>query len=105
MLEQIRWGIEKAQAQADYFEVLHDNVLANLGDLYLNTISTLEPRVLVNGDEHYLSRTDIIHKIRASLLAGIRAALLWRQCGGAKWKFLLYRKKLQDEVNFLLTQV
>ncbi|MEY4767885.1 MAG: hypothetical protein RL637_524 [Pseudomonadota bacterium] len=105
MLQQLRIGIEKAQAQVEYFELLHENVIANLADLYVHTISTLEPRILVNGDERYLSRNDIINKIRVCLLAGIRSALLWRQCGGAKWKFLWYRKRLQEEVNFLLTQV
>lgn len=105
MLQTIQIGIQKAQAQAEYFDVLHENVLANLGDLYYNTISTLEPRIMVNGDERYLSRPDIVNKIRALLLAGIRATLLWRQCGGARWKFLFYRKKLQDEAKFLLTQV
>jgi high frequency lysogenization protein len=105
MLKTIRIGIEKAQAQAEYFDVLHENVLANLGDLYYKTISTIEPRIMVNGEEQYLSRTDTVNKIRALLLAGIRSTLLWRQCGGARWKFLFYRKKLHDEASRLLKQV
>ncbi|MGR9100981.1 MAG: DUF489 family protein, partial [Gammaproteobacteria bacterium] len=28
--------------------------------------------------------------------------LLWRQCGGTRWKFLFFRKKLQDEIHRLL---
>jgi len=39
------------------------------------------------------------------LLAGIRATLLWRQCGGSRWKLLFFRKKIQDEAKFLLTQI
>jgi high frequency lysogenization protein len=105
MLKTIQIGIEKAQAQAEYFDVLHENVIANLGDLYYNTISSLQPRIMVNGDELYLSRPDTVNKIRALLLAGVRATLLWRQCGGARWKFLFYRKKLQNEAKFLLSQV
>lgn len=105
MLKTIQIGIEKAQAQAEYFDVMHENVLANLGDLYYNTISTLQPRIMVNGDERYLSQPAIVNKIRALLLAGIRSTLLWRQCGGARWKFLFYRKKLENEAKFLLTQV
>lgn len=105
MLKTIQIGVQKAQAQAEYFDVMHENVLANLGDLYFQTISTLQPRIMVNGDELYLSRSDTVNKIRALLLAGIRATLLWRQCGGARWKFLFYRKKLQTEAKFLLTQV
>jgi len=105
MINKISIGIEKAQAQSEAFGVMHDNIIANLGDLYHSTISTLEPRILVNGDEQYLSQTDIVNKIRTLLLAGIRSAWLWRQCGGARWKFLFFRKKLQDEVQWLLDQL
>lgn len=105
MLKKIRIGIEKAQAQAEYFDSIHENVLANLGDLYFNTISTLQPRIMVNGDERFLSQPAIVNKIRALLLAGIRSTLLWRQCGGARWKFLFYRKKLENEAKLLLKRV
>ncbi len=102
MLEKIHVGIETAQAQAEYFGTLHENVLANLGDLYHGTISTLQPRIMVNGEPAYLSNPDTVNKIRALLLAGIRSAMLWRQCGGTRWKFLLYRRKLFEESQRLL---
>ncbi len=105
MLQKISINIEKAQAQAESFGVMHDNVLANLGDTYHSTISTLQPRIMVNGKEEHLARPDIVNKIRALLLAGIRSTLLWRQCGGARWKFLFFRKKLQDEIKYLLNQI
>jgi len=105
MLTKISTGISTAQAQSESFGLLHENVLANLGDLYHSTISTLQPRIMVNGEEEYLGQPNIVNKIRALLLAGIRATMLWRQCGGARWKFLFFRKKLQDEIKFLLTQV
>jgi len=59
---------------------------------------------MVNGDQEYLSRPDIVNKIRACLLAGIRSAILWKQCGGTRWKFLFYRKKIQAELQKLLQQ-
>ena len=34
MLDKIRIGITKAQAQAEHFGVMHENVLANLADIY-----------------------------------------------------------------------
>lgn len=105
MLKTIHIGIEKAQVQAEHFGLMHDNVLTNLGDLYHSTISTIPPRIMVNGEQEYLSNQTIVNKIRALLLAGIRSTLLWRQCGGTRWKFLFFRKKLQDEIKFLLTQV
>lgn len=105
MLKTIQIGIMKAQSQAEHFGLLHENVLANLGDLYHSTLSTIQPRIMVHGDQDYLANPNIVNKIRALLLAGIRATLLWRQCGGARWKFLFFRKKLQDEIKFLLAQL
>jgi len=105
MLDKISQGIERADAQSESFGLMHENILANLGDLYHNTISTLHPRIMINGKEEYLAQPNIVNKIRALLLAGIRATLLWRQCGGARWKFLFFRKKLQDEIKFLLSQI
>ncbi|MGZ8136961.1 MAG: high frequency lysogenization protein HflD [Methylococcaceae bacterium] len=105
MLKSIQAGIQKAQAQSEHFGLLHENVIANLSDIYQNTLSTLQPRIMVNGEQEYLSRTDIADKVRACLLAGIRSAILWKQCGGARWKFLFYRKKIQAELDALLKQV
>jgi high frequency lysogenization protein len=105
LLETIHTGIAKAQAQAEHFGVLHTNVQANLADLYHSTVSTLQPRIMVLGDQQYLGAQNTVNKIRALLLAGIRATLLWRQCGGSRWRLLLFRKKIQDEARFLLTQI
>jgi len=104
LLNSIQIGITKAQAQSEHFGLLHENVLANLGEIYQSTISTLQPRIMVNGEQEYLSRPDIANKIRACLLAGIRSAILWKQCGGTRWKFLFFRKKIQAELQILLKQ-
>lgn len=105
MLNTIRTGVVKAQSQAEHFGLLHENVFANLGSLYQETLSTLQPRIMVHGDPDFLARADIANKIRACLLGGIRSALLWQQCGGTRWKFLFYRKKMQKELQQLLQQV
>ena len=105
LLNSIQIGIIKAQAQSEHFGLLHENIFANLGEIYQNTISTLQPRIMINGEQAYLSRTETANKIRACLLAGIRSAILWRQCGGTRWKFIFYRKKIQAELQILLKQV
>jgi high frequency lysogenization protein len=102
MLDTIQASIIKAQTQTEQFGELHENVIANLGDLYQKTISTFQPRIMVNGEQSYLRRPDIANKIRALLLAGIRSAMLWRQCGGARWKFIFFRNKIQAELQYLL---
>lgn len=102
MLKTISIGLDRAKAQTEHFNLLHENVLANLGDIYLQSVSKLQPRIMVNGVPDYLSRAETANKIRACLLAGIRSAILWKQCGGRRWKFLLFRKKIQVEVQRLL---
>ena len=105
LLQIINTGIVKAQSQSEHFGPLHENVLANFSEIYQNTISTLQPRIMVNGNPDYLSRNETANKIRTCLLAGIRSAILWRQCGGTRWKFLFYRKKIQAELQELLNQI
>lgn len=105
MLDKIQAGIKNAESQSEIFGLLHENVLANLGELYHSTISTLQPRIMVNGEQSYLTRTDTANKIRALLLAGIRSAVLWRQCGGSRWKFIFLRGKIQDELEKLSQQI
>ncbi len=94
-----------AQRQCEHFGITHENVIANLADIYHTTISTIPPRIMVNGDQSYLSSPDIINKIRALLLAGIRSAMLWKQCGGSRWRFLFFRRKIQIEAEFLLSEI
>jgi high frequency lysogenization protein len=105
MLKTISTGIEKAENQAGHFGLLHENVLANLADIYSNTVSKLQPKIMVNGETQHLTNTYTADKIRACLLAGIRSVILWRQCGGTRWKFLFQRKKIQAELQVLLTQI
>lgn len=102
LLEQIAEGLKKTQGQMDYFSLDHENVIASLGALYQDTISTLQPRIIVQGEPSYLSQQSNANKIRALLLAGIRSAVLWQQCGGNRLQFLFGRKaylKASEELS------
>jgi len=105
MQKAVRLGLERATAQTAHFGVNHENVIAALADLYKNTISQLNPRIIVQGEQWHLENTANANKIRALLLAGIRAAWLWRQCGGSRLGFLLNRRKLRDEAGRLLQSI
>ena len=102
MLNAIAQGIEKAREQAGHFSMTHENVIANLANLYVNTISTLQPRIIVNGEHGYLTDPDNANKIRVLLLSAIRSAVLWRQCGGNRLQLLLNRKKIIQTTGNLL---
>ena len=87
----VRDGILALAPSAQRLGSTHPEVLAALGGLYADTVSHLRPRVLVQGNPHYLAQADVVAEIRAVLLAALRSAVLWRQLGGSLWDFLLHR--------------
>ena len=98
----IQEGILTAEKQLEFFDKTHDNVIARLADVYQNTISLMGPRIIVQGDQGYLSNADNASRIRALLLAGIRAAVLWRQAGGSRWSLIFGRRKLLETAQKML---
>ncbi len=104
MLDVIGKRIDQASGQAEHFSVLHENVIHNLASLYMDTISTFNLRVQVTGNPDYLKISHNAALIRATLLTGIRAAILWRQTGGRRWNLLLKRKAIEASVKRLLSQ-
>ncbi|VAW95744.1 High frequency lysogenization protein HflD [hydrothermal vent metagenome] len=102
MLNSISRRLEAVNSQLEHFPVTHENVLANLADIYAETISTLSPRIMIKGEEKFLSQTNNANKIRALLLSGIRSAVLWRQVGGNRWQLLLKRKYFISESKRIL---
>lgn len=98
-------GIKRTQEKLKHFDVDHENITASLADIYSNTISELGPKIIIKGEQAHLSIPKNAAKIRALLLAGIRAALLWRQAGGSRWKLLWERGKLQKQADSFLSQL
>ena len=94
LLDRLRAGIEQAQQQVEHLGISHANVLASFAETYRQTVSTLQPRIMVNGDPARLADTTIANQIRALLLAAMRSAVLWRQCRGTRLGLLFGRKKL-----------
>lgn len=92
MLSQLGQGIQASVRQAEHFGLSHENTLAALADLYKQTLSNLSFRIQVTGNPTYLQNPHTANKVRALLLAGIRAAILWRQCGGRRWQLVFKRK-------------
>ena len=67
---------------------------AFLSELYLETISKINPRIIVNGDNKYLKENKNASMIRALLLSAIRSYILWEQSGGTKFRIFFFRKKI-----------
>jgi high frequency lysogenization protein len=105
MLKEVGTRLQQAAHQAEHFSSTHENVIANIGGLYTDTISTFRFRIQVSGDYNYLQQQRIAHQVRALLFAGIRSAILWRQVGGNRWQLLLGRKKILGSVENLLRSI
>jgi len=80
----------------------HPNIVAGLDGLYQDTISTFSFRIKVQGDPRHLQNKENAAKVRALLLAGIRAAILWRQVGGKRWQLLFFKSRIKSSVEKIL---
>ncbi|MDG4550087.1 MAG: high frequency lysogenization protein HflD [Candidatus Contendobacter sp.] len=105
LLTMLRDGIEDVLRNLPHFPVDHGNTIARFANLYLNSLSTLTPRIMVSGDPTHLNNPDNANRIRALLLAGVRAAILWRQSGGSRLTLLLRRNPLLRETRRLLASL
>jgi len=102
MLTRIGAGIELTRNQARHLTVTHPDIVANLATLYAETISTLDFRIMVSGDQAHLMRAENANNVRALLLAGVRSAVLLYQRGGGRWTLLLHRRALLETAARLL---
>jgi high frequency lysogenization protein len=92
-------GLGEIAPRAEQHGSTHPDVLSSLGGLYADTISHLRPRVMVQGNPHYLGQPGVVAEIRAILLAAVRSAVLWRQMGGTMWDFVFGRRQMLDAVD------
>jgi len=81
---------------------LRDLQAKKIATLYTETISTLSPRIIVNGRPQHLRVDRTINWIRTLLFAGLRSAVLWRQMGGGRFNLMFGRKKMLEQAQTLL---
>lgn len=102
LMDALRRGLERTEQQKEHFDDWDPNVVASLADIYVRTVGTMEPRIMISGEPARLQNPRNVERIRAFLLAGIRAAVLWQQTGGRKWQLILSRRKLKETADRLL---
>lgn len=103
-LAEIRRRVKHVITQIDYFHGINATIISNLADIYLGTISNLRFRLQIIGKSSHLHNEDIVNKIRAMLLAGIRASTLWQQVGGKRWQLFFARGKLYKMAKTLYAE-
>ncbi|HJU25223.1 MAG TPA: high frequency lysogenization protein HflD [Rhodanobacteraceae bacterium] len=104
VVQSLQQGLQGMQRQLQHFGPAHPNVVARAADLYVENISALRPRVMVVGNPLYLHQPAQVQRIRALLLAALRAAVLWRQLGGRRWHLLLRPRREAMLARGMLTR-
>ena len=102
MLDQIRQHLYQIKNEFDIQDVSNITLVSRIADTYVQTISTIPPKVQVEGSREHLSQLNNTYKVRAMLFSGIRSAVLWRQLGGTRMGLLFGRRKLLNTVNQIL---
>lgn len=104
LLGNIRQGLEAIARRPSGLEPTDPEVLRELADLYVASLGSLGPRIMVSGEPSLLAQPENASRIRALLFAGVRAAVLWRQCGGSRLRLLLGRRRLLEVARDLAVQ-
>ena len=85
----------KADMDANGWDALDEHVTERLAGMYVSRISDHNTKLMIYG-RHDL--TPVMGKLRAALLAGIRASVLWHQLGGGSFfQLLMNRRKYTEE--------
>src|SRR5215831_9989949 len=103
MLDKLREGIEAVArdtgASGDPIDATQ-----RLAQLYTETLSTLRPRIMVEGNPRCLDNPAVVDRIRALLLAAVRATVLWRQLGGSQLRLFFRHRQYAMMARGLLAQ-
>jgi high frequency lysogenization protein len=105
ILAELTAGLALIHSQREFFPIGHENVRNNFAELYKRTVSQMQPRIMVRGNERFLSSPDTAERIRALLLAGIRSSVLWYQVGGSRWDLVFKRQDYFNEAKAILSDV
>ena len=100
----LRHALGELQREFDGRAADDGELIAALARVYVDCISPLGPRVLINGEPGHLKRESTAARIRALLLAGLRACVLWRQSGGGRFRLMLLRRRYAGTANDLLSE-
>lgn len=100
MLAAIGRQLSQVERQKEHFDsVMHENMVAGISGMYQDTLSKMSFRIQVHGDSRHLQQPYIANQVRALLMAGVRAAMLWRQVGGRRWHLIFKRKAILQQLD------
>lgn len=101
-MDTLGYSINGLHRQLDHFDLESDTLLSAMAGIYVDVISPLGPRIQVTGSPAVLQSPQVQAKVRATLLAGIRAAVLWHQVGGGRLQLMFSRSRLTTQAKNIL---
>ncbi len=104
-LAQLGERIDDSKRQLEHYSITSETLISSFASIYSDIISPLGARIQVTGEPSMLKQMANQHKIRALLLSGIRAAVLWRQVGGKRRNILFSRSKIVKTAQQLLNTI
>lgn len=102
LMEIVHSRLKHSALKAEHFSDGLPAVASSIAAIYQDTLSQLKFRIQINGNAQQLQNPQNADNIRALLLAGIRAAVLWRQMGGKRWHLFFSRQRLLSTAENLL---
>jgi len=100
----IRSRLQHTEKKLEFFTNDISEISSSVAAIYQDTISQFKYRIQIVGSHQQLQNPNNANKIRALLLAAVRAAVLWRQLGGHRWQLLTSRAAMLAATRELLKQ-
>ena len=105
VMAQLGQRIEDCERQLEHFDIDSDHMHSALASIYTDIISPLSAKIQIAGDPNILKQVGNQNRIRALLLAGVRATVLWRQVGGKRRHVLFNRRKFVATAQTIMKQI
>jgi high frequency lysogenization protein len=95
-LSVIRERLSRIAADKPADSAGRDRIAEAVADIYKECIGSYPLRIRVTGESAHLRNDATAALIRALLLAGLRAVVLWRHVGGSRLTLLFRRNELRE---------
>ncbi|KOC91867.1 high frequency lysogenization protein HflD [Winslowiella iniecta] len=104
-MDELARRISQLDRQLAHYDLESDTLLSAMAAIYVDVISPLGPRIQVTGSPAVLQNAQLQSKVRATLLAGIRSAVLWHQVGGGRLQLMFSRNRIASEAKRILANL
>jgi high frequency lysogenization protein len=105
LLQIVHSRLKHTAYKAENFSSNINDLSSNISSTYQDTLSNLPYRIKVTGSAQHLNNPRVADLVRSLLLCGVRAAFLWRQLGGSRFKLMMSRGAIRATAARLAMEV